>query len=549
LARNSLPAAGPILGSYAAKTCARAINNQFDVTVIAPPYETPPDLQRLFDSGIDHEAAVFEAWAAARPDVVNLLSLDCDKAAHIAATVEALTNGADVILGGRLPDDLIGGRGGKPDILLRDPRGGGYHPADVKAHRALTAGEGARVSNLAQPLFAESTPVELAVRHREVDLIQLSHYWRMLQSCGFSAAAPYGAIVGNDPGDEYLLTWYDLSSPIFKTFSRSNGKTSRSALERHDHEHAFRVKVAARAMERTGAADDPPPLVEPFGQEECEACAWAPVCIDVLPAGDLSRELRGTLSVREYLALRDQGIATVDQLAGADLDALLTTEYADDTTNVHGRAARLRKAQIAAELTRDGDVLRIKPDAVVDLPETAVEIDIDMESTRDGRVYLWGLLVTTGGTSEYVAFADPGVCDDESEIAVAKGCFDWIVANHPAASVYHYSHVEQHHARRILGGDLARYDGTASSPDGWIDLLPVVRNCLESRSGLGLKVIATEAASFHWRDDNPGGLQSQLWLEQAQSGDDEAWQRILAYNEDDVRATLAVRRFLRAECS
>jgi predicted RecB family nuclease len=345
-----------------------------------------------------------------------------------------------------------------------------------------------------------------------------------------------------------VLTWYDLSLTVFKTFSRSGGKTSRSALERHDHEHAFRVKVAARAMERTGAADDPPPLVEPFGQEDCQTCLWAPVCVDILPAGDLSRELRGTLSVREYLALRDQGIATIDELAGADLAALLTTEYADDTTNVHGRAARLRKAQIAAELTRDGDVLRLKPDAVVDLPETVVEIDIDMESNRDGRVYLWGLLVTVDGSSEYVAFADPGVGGVESERAVAQACFDWIAVTYPAASVYHYAHVEQHHARRILGDAIAKYAGTASSPDGWIDLLPVVRDCLESRSGLGLKIVATEAAGFHWRDEDPGGLQSQLWLEHAQAGDDEAWRRILAYNEDDVRATLAVRRFLRAEC-
>jgi predicted RecB family nuclease len=537
----------PVLGSYAAKTCARAIHNQFDVTITAPPFETPPELQRRFDSGIEHEALVFDAWTSARPSVVKLLDLEAEKSAHIAATVEAMTNGANVILGGRLPDDMTGGRTGKPDILLRAPRGG-YHPADAKAHRVLTAGEGAQVSSLTRPSCANSSPVALAVRHREVDLIQLAHYWRMLEACGFSAAHPYGAIVGNDPGDDYRLTWYDLSLPVFKTFSRSNGKTSRSALERHDHEHAFRVKVAARAMERTGTAEDPAPLVEPFGQEDCETCPWAPVCVDVLPTGDLSRELHGTLSVREYLALRDQGIATISQLADADLDALLTTEYADDTSNVHGRASRLRKAQIAAELTRDGDVLRLKPDAVVDLPETAVEIDIDMESNRDGRVYLWGLLVTTVGASEYIAFADPGVCDDASERVVARGCFDWIAATHPAASVYHYAHVEPYNARRILGADLTRYDGSAARLEGWIDLLPVVRDALESRSGLGLKVIATEAAGFHWRDDEPGGLHSQLWLEQAQAGDREAWLRILDYNEDDVRATLAVRRFLRENC-
>src|SRR4051794_28259303 len=87
----------PILGSYAAKTCARAIHNQYDITIEAPPYEVPEPLKRLFESGNEHERAVFEAWAIARPDLVNLLTLDQTQApskeskqAHIAATVSAM---------------------------------------------------------------------------------------------------------------------------------------------------------------------------------------------------------------------------------------------------------------------------------------------------------------------------------------------------------------------------------------------------------------------------------------------------------------------------
>jgi hypothetical protein len=67
-------------------------------------------------------------------------------------------------------------------------------------------------------------------------------------------------------------------------------------------------------------------------------CAWAPVCVDLLPCDDLTRELRGTLSVCEYLALRQQGVATVDDLADADIEALLTSPYADETSQQRGRA-------------------------------------------------------------------------------------------------------------------------------------------------------------------------------------------------------------------
>src|SRR4051794_10479646 len=96
----------PILGSYAAKTCARAIHNQYDATIEAPPYEVPEPLQRLFDAGNEHERAVFEAWTVARPDLVNLLALDQNnppskeaKEAHIAATVDAMRRQAPIILG------------------------------------------------------------------------------------------------------------------------------------------------------------------------------------------------------------------------------------------------------------------------------------------------------------------------------------------------------------------------------------------------------------------------------------------------------------------
>lgn len=50
-----------LLSGYAAKSCARATHNRFDPTVPEQPSATPPELQRMFDLGNDHEAAVFEA--------------------------------------------------------------------------------------------------------------------------------------------------------------------------------------------------------------------------------------------------------------------------------------------------------------------------------------------------------------------------------------------------------------------------------------------------------------------------------------------------------
>lgn len=534
-----------LLGGYAAKSCARKTHNEYDRTLTRPPQPpTPPDLQRLFDLGNAHELAVFATWIALDVDVVDLSATDLGKAAHIAATIEAMNVGHAVILGGWLPDDLIGGRTGKPDVLLRSQDGVGYYPADVKAHFVLDSkGAGGLVSSLSQPLTMTLSESH-QLRHREEDLLQLAHYRRMLEACGRATSDELGAIIGNDP--EPYLAWYDLTEPRFRTFSRSQGATKRSALERYDHEQAFRVAVAHVAQQRVGTPDDPAALVSPIGQEECLRCVWAPVCVDTLPAGDLSRELRGTLAVREYLALRAQGIETLDQLADADLEELLDSPYAEETADQVRRRRRLYQAHMSAQLARDGVVLRLKPDAGFDVPQARVEIDLDMECTRSNLVYLWGVLVTRDGASSYHPFADPDVGDADSELELARRCFDWIRDTHPDATVYHYAHVEKSHARRILGDGGNEYDGTSADVGSWVDLLPPTRACLDSRAGLGLKVVATEGAGVHWRDDDPGGLNSQEWLDQARAGDAGAWQRILDYNEDDVRATLAVRRFLRS---
>ena len=528
-----------LLSGYAAKSCARATHNRYDDTVPEQPTEVSDALQNLFDRGNTHEEQVFTDWLATGHEVVDLGHLGDDKRAHITATVAALTAGTAVVLGGRLPDDRAGGRTGKPDALVRAD-GGGYHPADVKAHKVLSRhGEGALVATLDRPRLADAQICALGLRWDERDLLQLAHYWRMLEACGYAAAEPWGAIIGT----EGELGWYDLTEPAYVTFSRSEGKKTRSALERYDHEHDFRVRVARVAQQRTSDSVEPLPLVEPVGQVECLECAWAPVCVDTLPVEDVSRELLGTLSVREYLALAAEGIETVADLADADLDALLESSFADENTHVRGLPRRLGKARTSASLAQAGVVLRLRPGAVFNVPRAEVEIDLDMESDRDGRVYLWGALITSAGVSTYVSFLDMGVHDELSERALAQRCFDWL-ATQTGSLVYHYSAVERTAARRILGGGLASFAGTSADPTTWVDLHTHVKGSFDSRAGLGLKVLATLGAGFSWRDEDPGGLQSQDWLEEARAGDEAALQRVLDYNEDDVRATIALRSWL-----
>jgi predicted RecB family nuclease len=109
--------------------------------------------------------------------------------------------------------------------------------------------------------------------------------------------------------------------------------------------------------------------------------------------------------------------------------------------------------------------------------------------------------------------------------------------------VYHYSHAEVDRLTKVASGldDLLPL---------FVDLLPIVRANYFGVDGLGIKKVAP-AFGFEWRDESPSGLQSQLWLEDARHGSGDAAAaartRLLAYNEDDVRATAVLRDGLARE--
>ncbi|WP_191892508.1 ribonuclease H-like domain-containing protein, partial [Streptomyces griseoaurantiacus] len=86
------------------------------------------------------------------------------------------------------------------------------------------------------------------------------------------------------------------------------------------------------------------------------------------------------------------------------------------------------------------------------------------------------------------------------------------------------------------------------SSNQWVDLFGVVRDQFLCAHGKGLKTIAP-AAGFSWRDPEAGGENSMRWYRDAvgmdgQEPDESQRRRLLDYNEDDVRATHALRRWI-----
>lgn len=536
-----------LLSGYDAKRCARRVHNEWDPTVERVAWEVPPELQMRFVAGREFEAVVLaELRAALGPErYVDLTTLQGTAATD--ATVEAMAAGVEVIIGGRLPDDIEGGRTGRPDLLLRVEEAS-YVPGDVKGHLTVRRSRGELgYSRLAEPGERRTASGRSARTERLDDHLQLAHYWRMLEAIGRApAAAPTGFIIGTDDLPDLddsgrVLTWLDLAAPLFETYSRSRGRAKRSAMERYDHEQGFRLKVA------TASARGEPALVEPIFTDECDGCPWLDHCRSI--AGDVASAAitSGRLTVREWQALGSAGVVSVDDLAALDPAAPGFREgYLPEVTHVKHPLDRLADAVRRARMTRDGVLLERRTTGAIDVPRADVEIDFDIEWDQHDRVYLWGALVHRAGADPaYHAVDSWEELDDTAAGALAEEFAAWLrgqIAEADAAGrtllVYHYSNPEPRYLERALGKEQVA-DLTAR----FVDLLPIVREHYFGRDGHGIKKVAP-AFGFQWRDDDPGGPQSQLWLLEARADGEAARQRILAYNEDDVRATAAVRNGL-----
>lgn len=582
------------LDAYAARSCPVKTHNAYDQAPPAPagpvePLEPSEALREQFAGGEDFADRVL-ATLAALPGTVDLRPLaDAPVSDRLAACERAMATGAPIVLGGLVRRDAAGHRSGVPKAWLRGANQGdgrpGYHPLLVKRHkvaerrgqsRASRRQLGAllRVAPLTGPGFSQAVEqVNWSFRpHRQDDLLEACHHWRLLRAAGWaSPTTPRAALVGTDTypdpdegraADEVPVFWVELSVPFLRTFSRTadSGWVLRSPLDRYDHEFGFRVDVARAALRRTGGADDPTPMVRPIRVPECDRCQWWERCRPQLHDEDLSLRIDATpLDVREIRALRRLGVETLTDLLTVDLDQLLPA-YLPEVTHRAGAERRVRLAARRAGMLSSGVTLDRSTAGPIEIPEAEIEVDFDIENSREDHVYLWGFLVHDRSSDQpphYVEFSDWGPMEGAGEAALAVRAMSWLrglVLSGRSVRVFHYSDHEtrylQQLAQRSGAPDLVW--ATEWAGRGFVDLLEAVRQHYVGTRGLGLKVVATEGPGFRWRDEDPGGLNSQTWYEEAVHGPttevrSAARERVLAYNEDDVVATWHVRRWLRAQ--
>lgn len=525
------------LDGRAAVRCPMRVHLRIDPPAGLVPAPVPEVLQARFEDGRAFEALVLGRLRDRLGG--DLVHVDGNR----DATAAAMAEGALAITGGRLVDE-VHKRVGHPDLLLRVTRRPdgrwGYLPVDVKAHLLIRDRARDHLGPVrAMPLedVGAVDPTSLLVdetrwaRRHPRDQMQLAHDHRLLQAAGHELPdGAWGAVIGS----EELLVVYDLDHPGWQSWRTATGRWT--TLERYDHEFGFRLDVAAIAHARAAGADVEPRVV-PALSSECATCEFRDHCVPQMEAADELTLLPGVDWDLRHRLVTGHGVTTRRELAALPADAVTTKAIA---------AARDQARVVVA----GAGPCRARGVDALDLPRADVEVDVDLECSADGRVYLWGSLVHGTDDDGYVAFADLG--PDLDDVGLFQRFWAWFtglrattLAAGRTFAAYCYFAGSENRFLTMYGGMTGLADEVAellASPH-WVDLHRIVRTHLVTGGSRSLKAIAP-LAGFAWRDPEASGGLSMLWYAEAAAGDQQMARRLLAYNEDDVRATAALRDWL-----
>ncbi len=442
-----------------------------------------------------------------------------------------MDKGTDVILGGLLPRDWANHRSGRADLLLRDPAGG-YVPGLVKYQRVVDQRRDELPYSYSELTDLTSPQTALGWRYRWhwrwPNALQLAHLWRLLGPTGYRAAgAATAVIIGNDDieGLGPRAVWLDLTEaaapPPPQQVTEGGTPAQVSAMERYDYEFAVRVRIAEQAGD--AVPGDPLPS-HPIVSYECGYCPWWPTCrpqlgrrrpepADQQVAAGLPRD-HSAAGGRRGDRRPARGARPGDAAAGLPALAWRHRSGAEDRLRLAQRRSRLLGARGRTGTHNDRDDRAC--------PAATLEIDVDVETSREDRVYLWGFWVNDGdGGGSYREFSRFTDLDENQERALAREAMAWLrdqVAG-TESLVYHYSDYEVVRLTRLAepSDDVFAW-ALDYARDRFVDLFPIVRQHFFGTNGLGLKVVASAGVGFHWRDEDPGGLNSMRWFEDAVHG-------------------------------
>ncbi len=458
--------------------------------------EPNPFVELLWEKGILHEKEVIEALGS---------YVDLNKgsiASRYNKTIKELRKGTPLIYQGLLiHQDLLG----IPDILKKMPDGT-YMPMDIKS--------GSGYENV-----GEDKEGKLKKHYA----IQLCMYSELLKKHGFKKDNNGIIIDINGKEIEYILsnpqgrrnpsTWLDEYRKVLSEVRSliSNKKKNKPAL---------------------GGS--------------CRLCPWYYSCRGWCEKEDDLSNIFYLGRAKRDIINKDLKIKRVGDIRGCDISKILDKKKKDKSILKGMGKKTIEKIICRANIIKDG-----KPDiySKADFPKTRIELffDIEDDPTQD-FIYLHGIFERRkDGQPKYVYFlAEDSTPGEEKRIWEEFWSY---IKSLPEDnfSLYYYSPHEKTAFKKLL----EKYDGpiTEEELDNFFNNKNVVdlyQDVIYKYTdwplwSYSLKDIATYIG-FSWRDKTPSGALSIQWYNKyIKTRDPDIIKRILAYNEDDCKATMFIK--------
>ena len=511
---------------------------------IQPPRAVDLGFEDLVARGEAHEAAVLQRFRAVGWRVAEI-SAEPDVAAAWA-TLEAIRDGADVVYQGV----LLAGKAaagpallGRPDFLVRAgllavpdaeqrPPGGHYEVIDAKLARSAKA--------------------------------------RAVAQIGFYSD---------------LLAGVQGLRPRWMHLALGDGEFTSLKVD----DYAAYERQARRLLTAFIAADDgenPPSVPYPEPVEHCLICRWSELCAARRRRDDDLSLIAG-ITAGQRRALKGAGIPTRRGFAGLaelpDLSRVSRASLASAQSQARLQVASEDARHIEYELLdpeRDATGALVPNRGLLALPEPVTgDLFFDIEGARyyseDGKEfglqYLFGIIDTadtdTSGTPRYTQI---WAFDRRDEKRAFEELVDFITDRRkrtPDLHVYHYNHYEPtavdhltelHETRQeAVGRLMGRFATREDEVDDlfrrgvFVDLYRVVRQGIragvESYSIKRLEPLCGYARQVDLRDATASLIAFEAALDDGLAVGEQDRRRVVAgYNEDDCRATLALRGWLEA---
>lgn len=549
--------------------------NRFDLTLLITEDPIGDEYKRMGDI---HEASVIASIKESKVKWLEIDPLQSYEIQEIDTASALLRTDIDIIIGAHISgvceaelkkhlgdrckgdDDRVS----RPDVLVKVGEDSGlaiWAPVDIKSHRAFDDGNKSNQVELADLSTLEL--VESATgRISKSDALQLAHYLFHLRELGFAPANYKAGIIGSD-GKRIAWTYLDQTK-----FGR--GKAAPDAMSNYIEDFLKAKEIITQSIAQARDAKvrvAAIPMVQPDGVYGCKSCPYKDVCLKEMNAFK-NNEGHPTLLATVTPNMLDKIPDHVESIT--------------DLRQAEGLTDFAAKAQIRARVWQTKRPELLEPEKGFDLPEFDIEIDIDLENSQAAlqeidpsqsagrdQVYLYGYGIhdrtvnkdwRTARIDSFGNYED----NDDSEYEVLLNMWQLLereVAKAKASGkkigIFHYSY----HEKTWWKNFTKRHAGKAGVPTEanveefmakyFVDLRPYAEKISFPTMSYSIKALAP-VAGFAWKSEDAGGAMSLLKYKAATAPDgdvaskQEAIDWLREYNLDDIRATFAVRAYMRS---